>query len=39
MPDGYGGADFTWTDLVSAAVTLAVAIAIGTLWERWRGRG
>jgi len=38
MPEGYGGADFTWTDLISGAVTFALAIAIGTLWDRWKRR-
>jgi hypothetical protein len=43
MPEGYfGGGDWTdqptWQGMVSAAVTLAVAIVIGTLWERWRAR-
>jgi len=31
-----GGADFTWADILSAGVTFGVAVAIGTLWERWR---
>jgi len=39
MPEGYGGgSDFSWASVISAAVTFAIAVAIGTLWERWRRR-
>jgi hypothetical protein len=27
-----GGGDFTWVDVISAAVTFSIAVGIGTLW-------
>jgi hypothetical protein len=42
MPDNYviqgGDGGMTWASLISAVVTLAVAIGGSMLWVRWRAR-
>ena len=42
MPDWVdysGGGDITWANIISAALTFAVAIGGSMLWVRWRGYG